>query len=169
MLDPVNHGIAEWQTTGVFGRGMRVLGHFKAGFTARLNGRRSTSRPVRFLATTEVSHVLMEGNRYYYDSSWPQGHHVRPSVYDNYLHTPNVVPADNQIEWPGFGYEAFQEHPVQVGAVFAQWKWRKPGAPGHWYLYAKSVHYYFRGKNAHYYKQWKNRLGQLPSGIGGVG
>jgi hypothetical protein len=164
----VNAGVAEWESAATFGCGATVIGHIKLMFTARLNGRQSTSRPVRFTPTTLVEHLLLIGNRYDYDSHDTAGKPVRPSVYKNYLY--GVVHADHQAVWPDPGYETFQEHPVGDGAVFSEWKWVKPGYGGHWYAYSKSIHYYFRHNNAHYFKAWKKHgLGKEPSGGGWQG
>lgn len=86
---------SEYSATGYFGYGDTQLGKVTLFFQVRLNGRQSVSRPVRFESTIGVRDLVIEGNRLYYDSDWPAGDPVSPSVFAH--HSSGTSRATN---WP---------------------------------------------------------------------
>lgn len=123
------------------------------------------SDPVRFVSTGDVRHLIVEGDRLFYDANWPAGHAISPPVHESYLHHPATVPASTVVVWPG-GYEAFEKAPVHYGAVVHTWTWNVSGYRSSWFVFAKSIHYYFRGKSAFFFKRWQKHLGKDPVGWG---
>ncbi len=45
-------------------------------YEVALSGRKSESKPVRFLSSGAVRNVVMFGDRLFYDSNWPAGHPI---------------------------------------------------------------------------------------------
>lgn len=158
-------GRSTWTGRFAYGYGKKTLGKATLYYEVALHGRRSKSDPVRFESSAAVRHLIIKGDRLYYDSNSPAGHSISPGVRESYLHHPATVPARTLVVWPG-GYEAFEKAPVHVGAVIHTWTWNVRGYPGTWFVFAKSIHYFFRGKSAFFYKRWRKRLGQNPVGWG---
>jgi hypothetical protein len=148
-----------------YGLGRKKLGVAEVYFLVALSGRDSVSKPVRFISTGAVRHVIMEGDRLFYDGNWPAGHPISPPVHESYLHHPASVPAGSAVEWSG-GYHAFEKAPVHYGAVVHTWTWNVAGYSATWFVFAKSIHYYFRGKSAFFFKKWQKHLGKDPVGWG---
>lgn len=140
----------------------------KLYYEVALSGRKSESKPVRFISTGAVRNVVMFGDRLFYDSNWPAGHPISPRVDESHLHHPADVPADAVVLWPR-GYVAIEKAPVHYGAVVHTWKWQVSGYTSTWFVFAKSIHYYFRGVRAFFFKQWKRHLGKQPVGWGVYG
>jgi hypothetical protein len=154
---------SEYEGTANFGYGSQQLGKVTLFFRAKLYGIQSVSKPVRFESTIGVRDLVMEGDRYYYDHNWPQGHPVSPSVFAH--HNCGNVNGDRLAQWTPNGYKA---HPaaVYVGSVWHQWTWKMAGYPGTWYYYATSVliHRIDHGDIYHFGND--QNLGQNPAGGG---
>jgi hypothetical protein len=163
-LDP-EAGRSTWMGQFRYGYGKKTLGTLSVYFLVALSGRESRSKPVRFVASGAVRHVIVEGDRLFYDANWPAGHPINPRVDESHLHHPANVPVRAVVQWPG-GYDAFEKSPVHYGAVIHTWTWNVSGYAGTWYVFAKSIHYYFRGKSAFFFKRWQKHLGQQPVGYG---
>jgi hypothetical protein len=96
---------SEYSATGYLGYGDTQLGKVTLFFQVSLNGRRSVSRPVRFESTIGVRDLVIEGNRLYYDSNWPAGHPVSPSVFAH--HSSGNVVGGELAQWAPNGYKAY--------------------------------------------------------------
>jgi hypothetical protein len=161
-------GRSTWMGGFKYGFGRKKLGTVEVFYEVALNGRESVSKPVRFVSTGNVRHVITEGDRLFYDSNHTAGKPISPRVDDSYLHHPANVAARKAVEWPG-GYDAFEKSPVRYGAVIHTWTWNVAGYPSTWFVFGKSIHYYFRGKRAFFFKQWQKHLGAQPVGWGANG
>lgn len=122
-------GRSTWTGRFAYGHGRKTLGKITLYFEVALHGRRSVSKPVRFESTGEVRHLIIEGDRLFYDSNWPAGHPISPRVHESYLHHPATVAPNTLVVWPG-GNEAFEKAPVHVGAVIHTWTWNVSGYRG---------------------------------------
>ena len=154
---------SEYSATGYFGYGDRQLGKVTLFFQVSLNGRQSVSKPVRFESTIGVRDLVIEGNRLYYDSNWPAGHPVSPSVFAH--HSSGNVTGGKLAQWTPNGYKAFPP-PAYVGSVWHQWSWQMAGYPGTWYFYATSVLIYRINQGSIYHFGSDEELGQNPAGSG---
>jgi hypothetical protein len=154
---------SEYSATGYFGYGDTRLGKVTLFFQVSLNGRQSGSKPVRFESTIGVRDLVIEGNRLYYDSKWPAGHPVSPSVFAH--HSSGNVAGGELAQWAPNGYKAYPP-PVYVGSVWHQWSWQMADYPGTWYFYATSVLIYRINQGSIYHFGSDEELGQNPAGSG---
>ncbi|CAM4330041.1 hypothetical protein GCM10009799_07500 [Nocardiopsis rhodophaea] len=127
----------DFSSAGSFGYGPLVIGKVNVYYRTDLLGFRSTSQPVLFMADTNVSDLTMSGERLSYPWFRPEGMPVRAGATFSSYATPATA-AHEVVRWKPNGYRV-ADQTARVGGVVHQWSWSKPGYPGSWYVYGKSI------------------------------
>ncbi|MBB6173556.1 hypothetical protein HNR23_003616 [Nocardiopsis mwathae] len=128
---------SDFSSVGHFGYGPLRLGEVKVHFRTDLRRHHSASNPVTFVANTNVSNLTMSGERLAYTQADPAGTPVAAGATFR-AHSTMTAQAGELVRWSPNGYRV-TDATANTGGVVHQWSWTKPGFPGSWYVYGKSV------------------------------